>query len=136
MPLESGIWKRLGRISSQENLSTLYSFSNKQPRNYSKVSWSSWVITLKKPITYQDRKEGRSSNVLGHNPEKTHNLPYLLTRIGTYGIDLEWFRETAEFLSYEYLAERYPGDFDPPPTDAEAANAADWVTKLFDQINP
>ena len=73
---------------------------------------------------------------LGHNPEKTHNLPYLLTRIRTYGIDLEWFRETAEFLSYEYLAERYPGDFDPPPTDAEAANAADWVTKLFDQINP
>jgi HEPN domain-containing protein len=73
---------------------------------------------------------------VGENPEKTHNLPYLLTRIGTYGIDLEWFRETAEFLSYEYLAERYPGDFDPPPTDAEAANAADWVTKLFDQINP
>ncbi|MFZ0615721.1 MAG: HEPN domain-containing protein [Chthoniobacterales bacterium] len=73
---------------------------------------------------------------VGENPEKTHNLPYLLTRIGTHGIDLEWFRETAEFLSYEYLAERYPGDFDPPPTDAEAANAADWVTKLFDQINP
>ena len=73
---------------------------------------------------------------LGHNPEKTHNLPYLLTRIGPNGLDLEWFRETAEFLSYEYLAERYPGDFDPPPTDAEAANAADWVTKLFDQINP
>ena len=73
---------------------------------------------------------------VGENPEKTHNLPYLLTRIRTHGIDLEWFRETAEFLSYEYLAERYPGDFDPPPTDAEAANAADWVTKLFDQINP
>ncbi|MCE9542315.1 MAG: HEPN domain-containing protein [Verrucomicrobia bacterium] len=72
----------------------------------------------------------------GENPEKTHNLPYLLTRLARLGIDLEWFRETAEFLSYEYLAERYPGDFDPPPTDAEAANAADWVTKLFDQINP
>jgi HEPN domain-containing protein len=73
---------------------------------------------------------------VGENPEKTHNLPYLLTRIGTHGIDLEWFRETAEFLSYEYLAERYPGDFDPPPTDAEAANAAEAVVKLFDQINP
>jgi HEPN domain-containing protein len=73
---------------------------------------------------------------VGENPEKTHNLPYLLTRLAGSGLDLEWFRETAEFLSYEYLAERYPGDFDPPPTDAEAANAADWVTKLFDQINP
>jgi HEPN domain-containing protein len=73
---------------------------------------------------------------VGENPEKTHNLPYLLTRLAGSGMDLEWFRETAEFLSYEYLAERYPGDFDPPPTDAEAANAADWVTKLFDQINP
>lgn len=73
---------------------------------------------------------------VGENPEKTHNLPYLITRLAASGIDLEWFRETAEFLSYEYLAERYPGDFDPPPTDAEAANAADWVTKLFDQINP
>lgn len=73
---------------------------------------------------------------LGQNPEKTHNLPYLLTRLADSGMDLEWFREAAEFLSYEYLAERYPGDFDPPPTDAEAANAADCVTKLFDQINP
>jgi HEPN domain-containing protein len=73
---------------------------------------------------------------VGENPEKTHNLPYLLTRLAGSGLDLEWFRETAEFLSYEYLAERYPGDFDPPPTDGEAANAADWVTKLFDQINP
>jgi len=73
---------------------------------------------------------------VGENPEKTHNLPYLLTRLAGSGMDLEWFRETAEFLSYEYLAERYPGDFDPPPTDAEVANAADCVTKLFDQINP
>jgi HEPN domain-containing protein len=73
---------------------------------------------------------------VGENPEKTHNLPYLLTRLAGSGMDLEWFRETAEFLSYEYLAERYPGDFDPPPTDSEAANAADRVTKLFDQINP
>jgi HEPN domain-containing protein len=73
---------------------------------------------------------------VGENPEKTHNLPYLLTRLAGSGMDLEWFRETAEFLSYEYLAERYPGDFDPPPTDEEAATAADWVTKLFDQINP
>ena len=40
---------------------------------------------------------------VGENPEKTHNLPYLLTRLAGSGLDLEWFRETAEFLSYEYL---------------------------------
>jgi HEPN domain-containing protein len=73
---------------------------------------------------------------LGQNPEKTHNLPYLLTRLAGSGMDLEWFRDTAEFLSYEYLAERYPGDFDPPPTDEEATSAAKAVVKLFDQINP
>jgi len=73
---------------------------------------------------------------LGENPEKTHNLPYLITRIGTHGHDLEWFRTTAEFLSYEYLAERYPGDFDPPPTDSEASEALKEVAKLFDHIEP
>jgi HEPN domain-containing protein len=73
---------------------------------------------------------------MGHNPEKTHNLPYLLTRLAGLGMDLEWFRETGEFLSYEHLAERYPGDFDPPPSDEEASQAADAVTKLFCQIDP
>lgn len=73
---------------------------------------------------------------VGENPEKTHNLPYLITRLGSHGLDLEWFRATAEFLSYEYLAERYPGDFDPPPTDSEASEAMVEVTKLFDQIDP
>jgi HEPN domain-containing protein len=73
---------------------------------------------------------------LGENPEKTHNLPYLITRIGAHGNDLEWFRKTAEFLSYEYLAERYPGDFDPPPTDSEASEALADVMRLFDLIDP
>ncbi len=73
---------------------------------------------------------------LGENPEKTHNLPYLITRIGTHGHDLEWFRTTAELLSYEYLAERYPGDFEPPPTDSEASEALKEVAKLFDHIDP
>ncbi|MCX6959653.1 MAG: HEPN domain-containing protein [Verrucomicrobia bacterium] len=73
---------------------------------------------------------------LGENPEKTHNLPYLITRIGVHGNDFERFRKTAEFLSYEYLAERYPGDFDPPPTDAEASEALADVMRLFDLIDP
>jgi hypothetical protein len=50
-------------------------------------------------------------------------------------VDLEWFRESAEFLSYEYLAERYPGDFDPPPTDEEVAEALDNVVRLARQID-
>lgn len=73
---------------------------------------------------------------LGDNPGKTHNLPYLLTELAKLGLDLEWFRETGEFLSYEYLAERYPGDFDPPPSDDEVATALEEAKKLSKQINP
>lgn len=72
---------------------------------------------------------------LGQNPGKTHNLPFLITELGKQRVDLEWFRESAEFLSYEYLAERYPGDFDPPPTDEEVAEALDNVVRLARQID-
>ena len=68
--------------------------------------------------------------------ERIHVLSQLLGRLQERGVDLRWFADTAEKLSYEYFAERYPGDFDPPPTEAEVRAYLVDVTRLFAELFP
>ena len=74
--------------------------------------------------------------VLGWELERVHVLNQLLARVTERGVDLQWFTATAEKLSYEYFAERYPGDFDPPPTEGEAQGFLTEVEELFGQLFP
>ncbi len=67
---------------------------------------------------------------------KTHDLIALSEAARTYGVDLAWFAPTAENLTYDYFAERYPGDFDPPATEEEARSFLAHVEKLFAQLFP
>ncbi|MBI4328164.1 MAG: HEPN domain-containing protein [Chloroflexi bacterium] len=73
---------------------------------------------------------------LGWELVKTHDLTALLEAGRLYGLDLDWFAESAERLTYEYFAERYPGDFDPPPSAAEVRGFLVEVEKLFAQLFP
>ena len=73
---------------------------------------------------------------LGWELVKTHDLVALSDAAQSYGVDLAWFAHTAESLTYEYFAERYPGDFDPPPSEAEVRGYLADVERLFAELFP
>jgi HEPN domain-containing protein len=73
---------------------------------------------------------------LGWSLLKTHDLGALLEAAAGHGLALDWFADTAEALTYEYFAERYPGDFEPPPAAEEIRRLLADVDKLLAQLFP
>ncbi len=67
---------------------------------------------------------------------KTHDVASLAQAARQQGADVGWFLPTASAVTEEYFAERYPSDFDPPPTEAEARSFLADVEKLFEQLFP
>src|SRR6266498_4843604 len=62
---------------------------------------------------------------------KTHDVATLTQAAIQRGLNLNWFLPTAAAVTEEYFAERYPGDFDPPHTEAEARAYLEEVERLF-----
>lgn len=62
---------------------------------------------------------------------RTHDLAALASKADSMGAEISWFIPTAANLTEEFFAERYPGDFDPPPTPEEAQSFASDVERLF-----
>ena len=67
---------------------------------------------------------------------KTHDVASLAQAAIQRGADLGWFLGTASAITEEYFAERYPGDFDPPPTGDEIRKFMADVETLFAQLFP
>lgn len=65
---------------------------------------------------------------------RTHDLAALASKADSMGAAIAWFIPTAANLTEEFFAERYPGDFDPPPTPEEAQAFAADVERLFTQL--
>ena len=55
-------------------------------------------------------------------------------RLREFGHDADWFLPTAESLSLSYLAERYPGDFDPMPPKDEIEEYLAQVERLAAEL--
>ncbi|MEK7674591.1 MAG: HEPN domain-containing protein [Verrucomicrobiota bacterium] len=72
----------------------------------------------------------------GWNLVKTHDVASLARAAIQRGADVSWFLPTASAVTEEYFAERYPGDFDPPPTHEEARRFLADVQTLFAQLHP
>ncbi len=60
--------------------------------------------------------------------------PALVASVREFGQDADWFLPTAESLSLSYLAERYPGDFDPMPPKDEIAEFLSHVERLATEL--
>ncbi len=73
---------------------------------------------------------------LGWSLQKSHSLSHLLSELHKHNIDHDWFQSCAEALSYEYFAERYPGDFDEPPSLMEVREFEVQVLKLIHLLFP
>ena len=67
---------------------------------------------------------------------KTHDVTALVRAAIQRGADLEWSLTTAASVTEECFAERYPGDFDPPPTEKETRVFLTDVENLFEQLFP
>ena len=65
---------------------------------------------------------------------RTHDLPALVVSLREFGHDADWFLPTAESLSLSYLAERYPGDFDPMPPKDEIEEYLVHVERLAAEL--
>ena len=65
---------------------------------------------------------------------RIHDLPALVAVVREFGQDTDWFLPTAESLSLSYLAERYPGDFDPMPPKEEIAEYLSDVERLATEL--
>jgi HEPN domain-containing protein len=65
---------------------------------------------------------------------RTHDLPALVASLREFGHDADWFLPTAESLSLSYLAERYPGDFDPMPPKDEIEEYLAQVERLAAEL--
>jgi HEPN domain-containing protein len=65
---------------------------------------------------------------------RIHDLPALVAVVREFGQDTDWFLPTAESLSLSYLAERYPGDFDPMPPQEEIAEYLSDVERLATEL--
>jgi HEPN domain-containing protein len=65
---------------------------------------------------------------------RTHDLPALVASLREFGHDADWFLPTAESLSLSYLAERYPGDFDPMPPKDEIEEYLAHVERLAAEL--
>jgi len=73
---------------------------------------------------------------LGWELVKTHDLAALVETGAQHGLALDWFRNTAEELTYECFAERHPGDFEPSPTAEETRQLLADVEMLFARLFP
>ena len=65
---------------------------------------------------------------------RTHDLPALIASVREFDLDADWFLPTAEALSLSYLAERYPGDFDPLPPKDEIVEYLSHVERLATEL--
>ena len=67
---------------------------------------------------------------------KLHDLSDLSDETLKHGLDLSWFKQTADLLGVEYLAGRYPGFEEPMPDLADAEQAFAATEKLLAQLIP
>ena len=71
---------------------------------------------------------------LGWPLQKTHNLAALLKDLKARQFDFGWYVETADVLTTEYVADRYPGFDDAPPQPDELRGFIGDTTKLFENL--
>ena len=71
---------------------------------------------------------------LGWSLQKTHDLAALLVALDSYKLDFSWFEETADVLSSEYIADRYPGFVDQPPDTTTLRGFIVDTVKLFESL--
>ena len=71
---------------------------------------------------------------LGWSLQKTHNLAYLVKDLRSRGLDFSWFSGAADVLTTEYIADRYPGFDDAPPSPDELRGFVGDTTKLFETL--
>ncbi len=72
----------------------------------------------------------------GWNLARVHMCTALIDKLADFGVDVEWFRPTAEMCEIEYFATRYPGGWDEPPTASEVNRLVEETRKLFAQLVP
>ena len=70
----------------------------------------------------------------GWSLQKTHNLAALLKELRVQGLDCSWYSDAADILTTEYIADRYPGFDDPPPSVEELRQFIADTTKLFETL--
>lgn len=72
---------------------------------------------------------------LGWSLQKTHNLAYLIKDLRSRGFDFSWYSDAADVLTTEYIADRYPGFDDAPPSPAELRTFVSHTTKVFEALS-
>jgi HEPN domain-containing protein len=72
---------------------------------------------------------------LGWPLQKTHNLTALLKELRAHALDIDWFTDAADVLTVEYIADRYPGFDDAPPSADELRKFATDTTTLFESLS-
>lgn len=71
----------------------------------------------------------------GWNLRKTHDLGLLLSELRSKGRDCSWFNDSAEVLTAEYIADRYPGFAEPPPKAGELRGLVEDTRRLFEELS-
>jgi len=71
---------------------------------------------------------------LGWSLQKTHNLAYLVKDLRTRGLDFSWYSNAADVLTTEYIADRYPGFDDAPPSPGELRTFVTDTAKAFEDL--
>jgi HEPN domain-containing protein len=72
---------------------------------------------------------------LGWDLEKTHNLTSLIKELFKKGIDCNWFSETADLLTIQYLIDRYPHTAEPLPDSTTLKKSIDETRRLFRELS-
>lgn len=72
---------------------------------------------------------------LGWSLQKTHNLAYLVKDLRARGLDCSWYSDAADVLTTEYIADRYPGFDDAPPSTEELRAFVANTAKLFENLS-
>lgn len=67
--------------------------------------------------------------------QKTHNLAYLVKDLCARGLDFSWYSTAADVLTTEYIADRYPGFDDAPPSSEELRAFVTATTKVFENLS-